>query len=163
MLKQQKNCYEEVESDLFWKNSNSLIILKKIVMAKKTSVASKKRKNIKLPVGKLYVKTTFNNTLVTLTDTNWNKVSWGWTWTVWFKWTKQNTPYAAEMLWKDIIYEAKNNFWLKEIGIHVKWLWLWRDWVFKAINDIWWVDITYIKEETPIQFGWCKRKRPKRN
>jgi ribosomal protein S11 len=37
-------------------------------MAKKRTVSSKKKKNIKLPFGKLYVKTTFNNTIVTLTD-----------------------------------------------------------------------------------------------
>lgn len=132
-------------------------------MVKKKSVVSKKKKNIKLPTWKLYVNTTFNNTHVTLTDEKGNKISWWWTWLAWFKWTKESTPYAAEMLTKDTVREARDLFGLKEIWIVVKGLWLWRDWVFKAINDLWWVEITYIQEKTPIQFGWCKRQRPKRN
>lgn len=132
-------------------------------MVKKKSVSAKKKKNIKLPSGKLFIQTSVNNTLVTLTDDNWNKVlGWG-TWLAGFKWTKKSTPYAAEMLTKDMIKEARDNYWLKEIWITVKGLWLWRDWVFKAINDLGWVDIMYIHEKTAIQFGWCKWKRPKRN
>jgi ribosomal protein S11 len=38
-----------------------------------------------------------------------------------------------------------------------------RDGVFKAINEIGVIDVSYIKEETPVQFGGCKGKRPKRN
>lgn len=132
-------------------------------MAKKNTVSSKKKKNIKLTTWKLFVKTSVNNTIVTLTDLNWNKISWWWTWIVWFKWTKESTPYAAEVLAKDILKIARDSFWLKEIWVIVKWVWLWRDWVFKAINDLWWIDITYIAEKTPLQFWWCKWTRPRRN
>lgn len=131
-------------------------------MAKKKTTNKKKKKNIKLPFGKLYVKTTFNNTIVTLTDEKGNKISWGWTWLLWFKGTKKSTPYAAELLTKEILKEARDNYWLKEVWIIFKWLGLWRDWVFKAINDLGWIDIMWIREATPIQFGWCKRSRPRR-
>ncbi len=131
-------------------------------MAKKKTTASKKKKNIKLPFWKLYVKTTFNNTIVTLTDENGNKVAWGWTGLLWFKWTKKSTPYAAEVLTKEILKEARDNWGLKEIGIVFKGLGLGRDWVFKAINDLWGIDIMWIREDTPIQFGGCKRPRPRR-
>jgi small subunit ribosomal protein S11 len=123
----------------------------------------KKKKNIKLASGIVHIRTSFNNTLVTLTDQQWNKISWGWTWLMWFKWTKQSTPYAAEMLTKDIMRVAKESYGLKEVGVIAKWLWLWRDGVFKWINDTWWIDIMRIKEATPIQFGGVKWKRPKRN
>ncbi len=129
----------------------------------KKQLKTKKKKNIKLPAGLLYVNTTFNNTIITLTDETWNKVSWWWTWLVGFKWTKESTPYAAEILTNSIIKQARDYFGLKEIGIVVKWLWMWRDWVFKAINDLGGVSINYIKEKTPIQFGGCKWVRPKRN
>jgi len=131
-------------------------------MAKKKISTTKKKKNIKLPFGKLYVKTTFNNTIVTLTDENGNKISGGGTWLLGYKWTKKSTPYAAEMLTKQILKEARDQFWLKEIGIIFKGLGLWRDGVFKAINDLGGIDIMWIREETPIQFGWCKRPRPRR-
>ncbi len=128
----------------------------------KRKLSTKKKKNIKLPFGKLYVKTTFNNTIVTLTDENWNKILGGGTWLLGFKGTKKSTPYAAEVLTKQILQEARDNYGLKEIGIIFKWLWLGRDWVFKAINDLGWIDIMWIREATPIQFGWCKRPRPRR-
>ncbi len=129
-------------------------------MARKRTTT--KKKNIKLPFWKLYVKTTFNNTIVTLTDENWNKISgWG-AGLLWFKWTKKSTPYAAEMVTKQILKEARDSYGLKEIGIIMSWLWLWRDGVFKAINDLGWIDIMWIREDTPIQFWWCKRSRPRR-
>jgi small subunit ribosomal protein S11 len=109
----------------------------------------------------LHVHTTENNTLITLIDENWSKIIWWGTWTLGYKWTKKSTPYAAEVLTKQLLKEAQW-YWLKEIWIIFKWIWLARDWVFKAINEIWLIDIKYIKEATSIQFGWCKWKRPKR-
>ena len=121
-----------------------------------------KKKDVKIVSGILSVKTTDNNTLIVLTDKEWNKVLWGWTWLLWYKWAKKNTPYAAEMLTKSILKDAQG-LWLKDIWIIFRWAGMARDGVFKAINEIWMIDIMYIKEETPIQFGWCKGKRPKRN
>ena len=126
-------------------------------------VKKKKKKHIKLPIGVLHVKTSFNNTIVTLTDPQGNKVIGGGTGSMGFKGTKQSTPYAAEVLTKKLITEAKDDFGLKQIGVIAKWLGLWRDGVFKWINDVGGIDITWIKEATGIQFGGCKGKRPKRN
>jgi small subunit ribosomal protein S11 len=128
-----------------------------------TKKVVKKRKNIKLPNGVLYVKTTENNTIVTLTDPNGNKINWGGTWSAWFKWAKENTAFAAETIAKKILKEAKDLFGLKELGVVMRWTWLGREWIFKAINELWTVDIMYIKEDTSIQFWWCKWVRPKRN
>lgn len=130
-------------------------------MATKKTTTTKKKKNIKLSSGLLYVNTSSNNTVVTLTDTKGNKVLWGGTGIIWYKWSKKSTPYAAEMLTKEIISEAKN-YGLSEIAIIFKGTWMARDGIFKAINDLGGVDITFIKEATPIQFGWCKWKRQRR-
>lgn len=129
----------------------------------KKKIVSKKKKNIKLSSWYLHVQTSPNNSIITLTDLKWNKYLWWWTWLAWFKWTKESTPFACEMLAKKILKDAKENFWLKELWIIFKWIWLWREWVFKAFNEIWWFELSFIKEKTPIQFWWCKRKRPKRN
>jgi small subunit ribosomal protein S11 len=131
--------------------------------AKRSIKSSRRKKNIKLVTWVLYVRTTFNNTLITLADEKGNKISGYGTWVMWFKWAKQSTPYAAEMIAKAILTEAKDSFGLKSIGIKFKWLWLGRDGVFNAINTLSDIDITYIQETTPLQFGWCKGKRPKRN
>lgn len=124
---------------------------------------SRKKKNIKLPVWVLYIHTSFNNTIVTLTDLQGNKVIGGGTGRMWFKGAKQSTPYAAEVLTKELIKEAKDSFWLKEISIIAKGLGMWRDGVFKGINDTGGVEITSITERTGIQFGGNKGVRPKRN
>ncbi len=122
----------------------------------------KKKNDIKITTGTLVVNTTKNNTLIVLSDLDWNKVlGWG-TWLLWYKWAKKNTPYAAEMLTKHILKEAQNHG-LKEIWVIFRWVGMARDGVFKAINEIGLIDLLYIKEATPIQFGWCKGKRPKRN
>ncbi len=121
-----------------------------------------KKKDIKITSGLLCVKTTTNNTLITLSDNEGNKIlGWG-TGLLWYKWAKKSTPYAAEVLTKSIIKEAQN-YWLKEVGVVFNWVGMARDGVFKGINEIGLVDLLYIKEATPIQFGGVKGKRPKRN
>ena len=102
-----------------------------------------------------------NNTILTITDENGNKVLGGGTGKLGYKGSKKSTPYAAEVLTKQILKEAQW-FGLKEIGVIFRGCGLARDGVFKAINEIWLIDIAYIKENTAIQFGWCKWKRKKR-
>ena len=130
-------------------------------MATPTTVKAKKKKDLKLDSCTLHVQTTDNNTILALVDDNGNKVlGWG-TGKLGYKWSKKSTPYAAETLTKQLLKEAQT-FGLKEIAVIFKWTWLARDGVFKAINEIWLIDIKYIKENTPLQFGGCKWKRKKR-
>ncbi len=128
---------------------------------KAKATAPKKKKDIKLDSWVLHVRTTDNNTILTLVDDNGGKVlGWG-TGKLWYKGSKKSTPYAAEVLTKQILKEAQG-FWLKDIGIIFRWAGLARDGVFKAINEIGLIDIQYIKEDTGIQFWGCKGKRKKR-
>ena len=131
-------------------------------MAQKKTV-SKKKKDIKLSSWILHVRTTSNNTHITLSDTNWNKVLGGWTWTQWFKGAKKSTPFAAETLARKIFEDAKS-IWLETITLVFAWVGMAREGVFKAINELAWsVELISIQEKTWIQFGWVKWTRPKRN
>ena len=127
-----------------------------------TSKVKTKKKDLKIMSGILHVHNTSNNTLITLVDQDGNKVLGSGTGTVWYKNSKKSTPYAAEVLTKQILKDAQA-LWLKEIGIVFRGCGMARDWVFKAINEIGIIDIIFIKEDTGIQFGWCKGVRPKRN
>ena len=130
--------------------------------ATKAKVATpKKKKDTKLDSWVLHVQTTDNNTILALVDDAGNKILWGGTGKLGYKGSKKSTPYAAEVLTKQILKEAQW-FGLKEIGVIFRGCGLARDGVFKAINEIWLIDIVYIKENTAIQFGWCKWKRKKR-
>jgi small subunit ribosomal protein S11 len=66
----------------------------------------KKKKDIKVTKGILVVKTTRNNTIVTLTDEQGNKLLGGGVGLLGIKGSKKNTPYAAEVLTKQILTEA---------------------------------------------------------
>lgn len=126
------------------------------------AVTKAKKKDIKVVSGVLHVHTTPNNTLVTLIDQEGNKVLGGGTGKVGYKGSKKSTPYAAEVLTKQILKDAQN-YGLKEIWIIFKGIGMAREGVFKAINEVGVIDIAYIKEQTGIQFGGCKGERPKRN
>ncbi|MEI6118110.1 MAG: 30S ribosomal protein S11 [bacterium] len=124
--------------------------------AAKAKVATpKKKKDIKLDSGVLHVQTTDNNTILALVDENGNRVLGGGTGKLGYKGSKKSTPYAAEVLTKQILKEAQG-LGLKEIGVVFRGCGLARDGVFKAINEIGLIDIQYIKENTAIQFGGCK-------
>lgn len=127
----------------------------------KDKVAPKKKKDTKINSGILHVHTTDNNTVLALVDENGNKILWWWTGKLGYKGSKKSTPYAAELLTKQILKEGQT-LGLKEIGIIFRWTGLARDGVFKAINEVGLVDIKYIKEATAIQFWGCKGKRQKR-
>jgi len=124
--------------------------------------AKAKKRDVKIVSGVMHVHTSSNNTLINIVDAEWNKVVGGGTGKVWYKGSKKSTPYAAEVLTKQLLKEAQA-LGLKEIGLVFRGTGMARDGVFKAINEIGVVDLLYIKEETPIQFGGCKGIRPKRN
>ena len=126
------------------------------------AVTKAKKKDIKVVSGVLHVHTTSNNTLITLIDQEGNKILGGGTGKVGYKGSKKSTPYAAEVLTKQILKDGQG-YVLKEIGIVFKGIGMAREGVFKAINEVGVIDIAYIKEQTGIQFGGCKGERPKRN
>ena len=126
------------------------------------AVTKAKKKDIKVVSGVLHVHTTSNNTLITLIDQEGNKILGGGTGKVGYKGSKKSTPYAAEVLTKQILKDGQG-YGLKEIGIVFTGIGMAREGVFKAINEVGVIDIAYIKEQTGIQFGGCKGERPKRN
>jgi len=130
-------------------------------MATKEKAAPKKKKDIKITSGILRVTTSENNTMIVLVDEQGNKICGGGTGLMWYKGAKQNTPYAAEVLTKHVLKEGQG-FGLKEVGIVFKGVGMAREGVFKAVNEIWLVDVQYIKEATPLQFGGVKGVRPKK-
>jgi len=128
-----------------------------------SSAGNKKKKYPKIQMGYLYLQTTNNNSIVTLTDHSGNAIVSAGTGRVGFKGTKESSSYAAEQAAKFVLTEAKNHCGMKEVGIICRWVGLGRDGVFKAVNEIWAIDILWIKEDTPLRFGGTKGKRLKRN
>lgn len=105
------------------------------IVAKAKAAAPKKKKDLKLDSCILHVQTTDNNTILALVDENGNKVLGGGTGKLGYKGSKKSTPYAAEVLTKQILKEGQG-FGLKEIGIIFRGPGLARDGIFKAVNEI---------------------------
>ena len=81
---------------------------------------SKKRKEKKVvPAGRAYVSSTFNNTIISMTDPVGNVISWGSSGTAGFKGSRKGTPYAAQLAARDAARRAMDNG-MRQIDIFVK-------------------------------------------
>ncbi|MCS6983079.1 MAG: 30S ribosomal protein S11 [Candidatus Absconditabacterales bacterium] len=126
------------------------------------AITKPKKIRRKITEGILYVTTTSNNTIITLTDYEGNKVFGGGTGLLKFKGAKQKTPYAAELTAKTILEDAKKAG-LVSLVLVMKGVGLGREGVFKAINEVGGITIQKIKEATPLAHAGCRGPRPKRN
>ena len=66
-------------------------------MPQKKRAKGRRRERKSIPVGRAYIQSTFNNTIVTLTDAEGNVIAWGSSGTSGFKGSRKGTPYAAQL------------------------------------------------------------------
>lgn len=95
-----------------------------------------------------YVTATFNNTLITVTDTNGNTIAWGSAGAAGFKGARKSTPYAATTAVEKVASRAKEKG-VKSIEIYVKGPGPGRDGAIRALKSAG-LDITMIADVTPI-------------
>jgi len=128
----------------------------------KSKVAKKKKKQAKrhVPKGHAYVKSTYNNTLVTITDLDGNMISWSSAGSTGFKGARRGTPYAATVAAKDAIEKAKE-FGLNEVDVFVKGIGSGRESAVRAIHSNG-VEVLSIRDVTPIPHGGPRPKKVRR-
>lgn len=110
--------------------------------------------------GRMYIKATFNNTLVTFTDDGGNVISWTNTGSVGFKGTRKSTPYAATTTIEEAIKKAKEKG-INSIQVYVKGPGPGRDAVLRVLRNSG-LDINMIADVTPIPHNGCRPKKPRR-
>lgn len=117
-----------------------------------------KRKNI--AKGQVHIKSTYNNTIVTLTDLNGNVIAWSSAGLLGFKGAKKATPYAATSIVGSLL-EKNKKVGLREVEVFVKGIGSGRESAVRAIasNGI---DITSITDTTPIPHNGCRPPKPRR-
>ncbi|MFH1482615.1 MAG: 30S ribosomal protein S11 [Patescibacteria group bacterium] len=122
----------------------------------------KKKKKVekKVSVGMAFIKATYNNTIVTLTDTSGNVLSWASAGIAGFKGPKKSTPYAAQIIARIAIEKAKE-FGLTEVSAMVKGVGPGRESAVRALNANGLI-VTRIKDITPIPHNGCRAKKPRR-
>jgi small subunit ribosomal protein S11 len=123
-------------------------------------VVKKKKVRIVVKEGKAYIKSTFNNTLISFTDLEGNVlVSMG-AGTAGFKGSRKSTPYAAQMA-ATAACEKARSFGLERVDVFVKGIGSGRESAVRAISagDIY---VNSIKDVTPMPHNGCRPPKPRR-
>ncbi|MCF7931673.1 MAG: 30S ribosomal protein S11 [Acholeplasmataceae bacterium] len=127
-------------------------------MARKRTTKRKVRKNV--PLGVAHIHTTFNNTIVTITDMDGNAITWSSAGTLGFKGSRKSTPYAAQMSATAAAKTAMDNGMIK-VEVSVKGPGPGREAAIRSLQAAG-LEITAIKDVTPVPHNGCRPpKRPR--
>ena len=127
-------------------------------VAKKTT---KKRVKKNVERGQAHIQSSFNNTIVTLTDTEGNALSWASAGGLGFRGSKKSTPYAAQMA-AETATKAALIHGLKTVDVFVKGLGAGRETAIRSLATVG-LEVKTITDVTPIPHNGCrppKRRRP---
>lgn len=121
---------------------------------------SKKKTKRTVTKGRAYIKATYNNTLVTLTDEVGDVIAWSTAGANGFKGSKKSTPYAAQLAAQSAVEKAKA-FGLVEVEVYVKGAGSGREQAIRSLETSG-VKVTSITDTTSIPHGGCRPKKPRR-
>lgn len=121
---------------------------------------SKKKIIQPVPKGRIYIQSSFNNTLISITDQSGNVLSWATAGSSGFKGTKKATPFAAQNAIKKAL-EAASPYELKSVQIFVSGVGSGRDAAFRALSSTD-LEIISIKDITPLPHNGVRAKKPRR-
>jgi small subunit ribosomal protein S11 len=120
----------------------------------------RKKSKIKVARGRIYVQSTYNNTIVTATDLTGNVIGWGSSGRTGFKGSKKSTPYAAQRTMEETIARIKDTG-MTEVDVFVKGIGTGRESAVRALQGSGFT-ILSIKDRTPIPHGGVRPKKARR-
>lgn len=130
-------------------------------MAKAVKKVIKKRRERKnVEKGAAHIQSTFNNTIITITDTEGNAVSWASAGELGFKGSRKSTPYAAQTAAEQAGKIAVDHG-MKTLEVYVKGPGSGRESAIRALQTVG-LDITLIKDVTPIPHNGCRPPKRRR-
>ena len=131
-------------------------------MAKKVSAKKVTKKRVKKNVehGQAHIQSSFNNTIVTLTDAQGNALSWASAGGLGFRGSRKNTPFAAQMA-AETAAKAAMEHGLKTVDVYVKGPGAGREAAIRALQTAG-LEITMIKDVTPIPHNGCRPPKRRR-
>ena len=128
------------------------------VQAKKTTTRRRERKNI--DKGQAHIHSSFNNTIVTITDVQGNSVSWASSGGLGFKGSRKSTPFASQMAAESAAKAAMEHG-LKSVEVYVKGPGSGREAAIRALQTAG-LEISMIKDVTPIPHNGCRPPKRRR-
>lgn len=128
--------------------------------AKTAAAAKKKKKQLADPNGLVFVKATFNNVIVTITDAAGNTISWSSAGNQGFKGSRKNTPYAAQLS-AEAAGRTAYDMGLRKVNVFVKGPGTGREAAIRALGAIGF-EVESIKDTTPIPHNGCRPPKRRR-
>ena len=119
---------------------------------------AKERKNI--AQGIVHISSSFNNTLITITDVQGNAISWATSGGSGFKGTRKGTPFAAQVA-SERAARAAQEHGLKRVDVYVKGPGSGRETAIRALQGVG-LDVMMIKDVTPIPHNGCRAPKRRR-
>ncbi len=154
----KKRVIEKTEAEILKETEEREAIEKKA--SQKVYSQEKKGKSASLNQAKIYIQSTYNNTIITLTDINGNVIAWSSAGHLGFKGPKKATPFAASRI-VDSLLEKVKNLNLSEVSVFVKGVGSGRESAIRALANQG-LEISSIKDVTPIPHNGCRPRKPRR-
>jgi small subunit ribosomal protein S11 len=120
----------------------------------------KKRERKNITTGVVRVNSTFNNTIVTITDTQGNTISWSAAGAHGFKGSRKSTPYAAQVTAEDAARKAQEHG-MKMVAVEVKGPGAGRESALRALQAVGF-QISSIRDVTPVPHNGCRPPKRRR-
>lgn len=118
----------------------------------------RERKNI--PVGIAHIRSTFNNTIISISDLQGNVISWASSGNMGFKGSRKGTPFAAGMAAEQAAAVAMDHG-VREVSVYVKGPGAGREAAIRSLQAAG-IDVTTIKDVTPIPYNGCRPPKRRR-
>lgn len=129
-------------------------------MAKKKNTRVKRRERKAIPRGRAYIQSTFNNTIITLTDPQGNVIAWGSSGTVGFKGSRKGTAFAAQRAAETAAKRGMEHG-LRQVDVYVKGPGSGREAAIRSLQAAG-LHISSIKDVTPIPHNGCRPPKRRR-
>jgi small subunit ribosomal protein S11 len=129
-------------------------------MAKEKATQRKKKERKNILNGVAHIRSTFNNTIVTITDPSGNAISWSSAGSQGFKGSRKSTPFAAQVAAEIAGKKAMENG-VQNLEVYVKGPGSGREAALRSLQAIGF-NITYIKDVTPIPHNGCRPPKRRR-
>lgn len=128
-------------------------------MARSTS-RPRRRERRSVPRGRAYVRSTFNNTLVTMTDTEGNVISWGSAGTAGFKGARKGTAFAAQRA-AEVAGRRALEHGMRQVDVYLKGPGAGREAAIRSLQAVG-ITVTSIRDVTPIPHNGCRPPKRRR-
>ena len=129
-------------------------------MAKGKYNARKRKVKKNVPAGVVHIESTFNNTIVTITDLKGNALSWASSGGLGFRGAKKSTPFAAQSVAEAAVQKAVS-YGLREVHVYVKGPGVGRESAVRSLGALG-LKVKSISDVTPIPHNGCRPRKTRR-